>query len=71
MSTPSAAARSLPRSISFGVRSEATTLAPSAAASSAKLPVPAPTSSTSCPAETAHASISAWLAGSVSLSIGE
>jgi hypothetical protein len=43
--------------------SEATTLAPSRAQASAKLPSPAATSSASWPAETAHASQSACAAG--------
>ena len=47
-----------------GARSLATTEAPSLAHTSAKLPSPAATSSTSCPADTAQASQSSRAAGS-------
>ena len=63
-SKPSASVRARPRSTMPGEMSDATTLAPSRAHAIVKLPVPAPTSSTSCPAETAHASQSAVAAGS-------
>ena len=49
-------ARAAPLDHRRATRSEATTLAPSRAQASAKLPSPAATSSTSWPAETAHAS---------------
>ena len=48
-STPSCRARSWPGGKSSGVRSEAMTSAPAAAAGMAALPVPAPTSSTRWP----------------------
>ena len=49
ISYPSASDRSRPRRTIPGARSDATTLAPSAAHAMAKLPSPAATSSTSCP----------------------
>jgi hypothetical protein len=55
-STPSASVRARPFSTISGVRSDATTDAPSSAASSARFPVPAPTSRTSWPALIAQAS---------------
>ena len=63
MSTPSAAARSRPRATMPGAMSAATTLAPSSALKTAKLPSPAALSSTSWPADTAHRSTRTRAAG--------
>jgi hypothetical protein len=57
-SSPRPAASRRPASSSEGVRSEATTCAPAAAAASATLPAPAATSSTRWPRRTPHAATS-------------
>jgi len=70
MASPSAWVLARPSWTRAGVRSEATTRAPLRATAIAQLPLPAATSSTSCPAAIPHASTRSWAAGSSSIAKG-